>query len=381
MSFSAELETAAAQVRDSVRAALENGTPLRVAAAGGWLDAGRPVGAADRLSPGPAGIVEYVPGDLTITARAGTPLRDIAQLTAPHNQWLPLDPFGSPNMTIGATVATASAGPLAHAFGTPRDQVIGLGFVTGRGDYVRSGGRVVKNVAGFDLTRLLIGSWGTLGVITDATLRLRARPEAERTIALIVSADSVKFRETLAAVMEAQIAPLALELLNGVAARAVGADDDDTLLLVRLGGNRAVVAAQRELFGRLGEIRDAEPTVWDRLRQAEPAGAATVRVSGPLIEFGSLWLRLQRELGPAAPFMHGTPARGVVRCAVPYESAGLLSAIGTDGDQATRIFERLPADAWARVPATAASSLSHRVREAFDPAMLLNPGILGHQVS
>ncbi|HEX6252484.1 MAG TPA: hypothetical protein VFZ56_13760, partial [Gemmatimonadaceae bacterium] len=68
MSFSAELETAAAPVRDSVRAALENGTPLRVAAAGGWLDAGRPVGAADRLSPGPGGIVEYVPGDLTITA-------------------------------------------------------------------------------------------------------------------------------------------------------------------------------------------------------------------------------------------------------------------------------------------------------------------------
>ena len=381
MSFSTALETSAAEVRDSVRAALENGTSLRVMGARSWLDAGRPVSAVEDLSPGSAGIVEYVPGDLTITVRAGTPLRDITQLTARHNQWLPLDPFGSPDMTIGATVATASAGPLAHAFGTPRDQVIGLGFVTGRGDYVRSGGRVVKNVAGFDLTRLLIGSWGTLGVITDVTLRLRARPEAETTIALVVSGDSVKFRETLAAVTEAQVAPLALELLNGVAARAVGADDDDTLLLVRLGGNRAVVAAQRELFGRLGEIRDMEPAAWDRLREAEPAASATARVSGPLTEFGSIWWRLQRELGPAAPFIHGTPARGVVRCAVPRESTSLLSALMTDDDQATRIFERLPADAWADVPTAVNNGLPQRIRAAFDPAMLLNPGILGHHVS
>lgn len=381
MSFSATLETSAGQVRDSVRAALENGTSLRVVGARSWLDAGRPVSAAEELSPGPAGIVEYVPGDLTITVRAGTPLRDITQLTARHNQWLPLDPFGHPDMTIGAMVATASAGPLAHAFGTPRDQVIGLGFVTGRGDYVRSGGRVVKNVAGFDITRLLIGSWGTLGVITDVTLRLRARPEAERTIALVVSGDSVKFREALTAVTDAQIAPLALELLNGVAARAIGADGHDTLLLVRLGGNRAVVAAQRELLGRLGEIRDTEPEVWDRLRQAEPASSATVRVSGQLTEFGSLWWRLQRELGPAAAFMHGTPGRGVVRCAVPRESAGLLPAIIPDDDQGTCIFERLPAGIWAGVPTTVNSGLSQRVRAAFDPAMLLNPGILGHQLS
>lgn len=380
MSFSSGLEASAAPVRDSVRTALENGTSLRLAGAGSWLDAGRPVGAAEGLSPGPPGIVEYVPGDLTITVRAGTPLSDIARLTAAQNQWLPLDPFGSPDMTIGATVATASAGPLAHAFGTPRDQVIGLGFVTGRGDYVRSGGRVVKNVAGFDLTRLLIGSWGTLGVITDVTLRLRARPESETTIALVLSDNSVKFRETLAAVTEAQVAPLAMELLNSVAARAIGTDGD-TILLVRLGGNRAMIAAQRELFGRLGEIRDMEPAVWDRLRQAEPAGSATVRVSGPLVEFGSLWRRLLRELEPAAAFMHGTPGRGIVRCAVPPHSAGQLSAIQTDNGELTCIFERLPGDAWAGVPVIVNDGLPQRVRAAFDPAMLLNPGILGHHVS
>ncbi|MGK2934938.1 MAG: FAD-binding protein, partial [Gemmatimonadaceae bacterium] len=115
MSFSQALEDAAAPVRDAVRAALENGTSLRVVGARTWLDAGRPVSATDDLSPGAAGIVEYVPGDLTITVRAGTPLRDITNVTDSHNQWLPLDPFGNPGITIGATVATSSAGPLAHA--------------------------------------------------------------------------------------------------------------------------------------------------------------------------------------------------------------------------------------------------------------------------
>jgi len=142
-----------------------------------------------------------------------------------------------------------------------------------------------------------------------------------------------------------------------------------------------MVTAQRELFGRLGEIRDMEPAVWDRLRQAEPAGSAAMRVSGPLIEFGSVWRRLQRELESAAAFMHGTPGRGVVRCAVPAASAHLLPAMRADGNQLTWIFERLPEDVWRGVPGTADDALSQRVRAAFDPAMLLNPGILGHQVS
>src|SRR5439155_9619738 len=101
------------------------------------------------------GIVEYVPGDLTLTARAGTTLAEIRDATAAEQQWLALDPHGSDDGTIGATVATASAGPLATAFGTPRDLVLGVEFLTGGGALARGGGRVVKNVAGFDLVRLL----------------------------------------------------------------------------------------------------------------------------------------------------------------------------------------------------------------------------------
>src|SRR5207247_2074887 len=137
-----------------------------------------------------AGITEYVPGDLTLTARAGTTLEDIRLATAAHDQWLALDPYGGDEGTLGATIATASAGPLSTSFGTPRDLMLGLEFVTGEGVVVRGGGRVVKNVAGFDLTRLLTGSWGTLGVITEVTLRLHARPEAEESIAVRLGDDA-----------------------------------------------------------------------------------------------------------------------------------------------------------------------------------------------
>ena len=130
-----------------------------------------------------------MPGDLTLTARAGTTLAEIERATAAERQLLALDPYGTARGTIGATIATASAGPLAHAFGTPRDLVLGLEFVTGDGAVIRAGGRVVKNVAGFDLTRLLTGAWGTLGVITEVSVRLRALPEMEESVALAVRDD------------------------------------------------------------------------------------------------------------------------------------------------------------------------------------------------
>lgn len=375
MTFLQNLERDAEPVRDTVRASLENGTPLRLTAARTWLAAGRPVTQADEFAVTQSGIVEYVPGDFTITVKAGTSLADVARATAPNHQWLPLDPFGSTRGTIGATIATASSGPLAHAFGTPRDQVIGLGFVTGKGDYVRSGGRVVKNVAGFDLTRLLIGSWGTLGIITDATFRLRAVPERDLTLALVLSGDAVHFRRTMDEIGAAPLVAAALELLSPATARAIG-QDGDTMLLVRLGGNSAAVNSQRETLARLGEIRELEPAVWDKLRAVEPADAAVARYSGPLAEFTALWRGAERDLASAGAYLHGTPLRGVVRCIVPAEHAHLLTRFAPD-DGVQRVFERLPPGLWGSVAANAAGGLSRRVRDSFDPARLLNPGILG----
>jgi glycolate oxidase FAD binding subunit len=164
------------EIADAVRQAASARESVRIAGRGTWLDGGHIVRAVRTVSlADDTGVVEYTPGDLTITVRAGTTLREIDDVLLERDQWLPLDPMGGRDVSIGATVATCSYGPLAELFGTPRDQVLGLTVVAGTGDVLYLGGRVVKNVAGFDLTRLMIGSWGTLGIITQMTLRVRGQ--------------------------------------------------------------------------------------------------------------------------------------------------------------------------------------------------------------
>jgi glycolate oxidase FAD binding subunit len=165
-----------ADIAAAVRDAVSDRTALRIVGRGTWLGAGSPVSASQQLLlADDRGVGAYVPDDLTITVRAGSTLRELAATLGAHDQWIALDPEGGADVTIGATVATCSYGPAAALFGTPRDQVLGMTVVLGTGEVIHVGGRVVKNVAGFDLTRLMIGAWGTLGVITEVTLRARSR--------------------------------------------------------------------------------------------------------------------------------------------------------------------------------------------------------------
>lgn len=350
--------------------------PLRIVGNGHWLDAGRPVQDADTLSvAGDDAIVEYVASDLTLTARAGASLASIARVTRAEGQWLALDPYGSSTGTLGATIATGSAGPLAHAFGTPRDNVLGIEAVTGTGDIVRAGGRVVKNVAGFDLTRLFTGAWGTLAVITEATVRLRALPERDQTITLALpSSDALE--AWLAKLRALPFSPLALELLNGVLARALGVGDR-ALLLARLGGNDDSVREQLRALGAHGEMRPAPQAAWSALSEIEPEGSAVVRASAPPSRLHVLWARLSEA--DDASLVHAAVGRGIVRCihvaSVHAPLAQWLDRIAqTEG---THIFERLPASEWSSVPARVNDPLSRKVRSAFDPQRILNRGILG----
>lgn len=355
--------------------------PLRIVGSGTWLDAGRPVHDAETLSvagdDADDAIVEYVASDLTLTARAGATLASIARVTASEGQWLALDPFGSAEGTLGATIATGSAGPLAHAFGTPRDNVLGLEAVTGTGEIVRAGGRVVKNVAGFDLTRLFTGAWGTLAVITEATVRLRARPERDETIALALPSDDA-LDAWLAKLRALPFSPLALELLNAALATALGLGDRP-ILLARLGGNDDSVREQLRVFSVLGEVHPAPHAAWRSLAQIEPAGAAVARVSAPPSRLHALWARLANG---DSSLVHAAVERGIVRCihsASVDDSAVSIAQwleriAHTEG---THIFERLPASEWSRVPARVNDPLSRAVRGAFDPHRILNRGILG----
>lgn len=370
------------EIGSLVATASRSGRALRIAGRGTWLDAGGRVNASDTLSLASySGIVDYVPGDLTITVRAGTPLSEIASATREHGQWLPLDPPGSPEGTIGATVATGSYGPLATAFGRPRDQVLGLESVSGTGEVITVGSRVVKNVAGFDLTRLLVGSWGTLGVLTQITLRLRARSDVERSAGILLPPRGQKLAATLAAVRAARMAPLALELLSPAVSQRLGMRRE-TALLARFGGNEESVSAQLEELASLGESVDA-PADWpERLRSLDGDATATLRFSTPLTDLPILWDTLADGESDGL-LRHATVMRGIVRCLL-QSSAGAerapseaLSAIAQPLESARLIPERL-GDSWNRLaPSAVNDPLSRRVKQAFDPENVLNPGILG----
>ena len=371
------------RVREEIRAAMQSRTPLRVVGAGTWLDAMRPVAAERRLELRDTDIVEYVPGDLTMTARAGASLASLAAAARANGQWLALDPFGSAEGTLGATLATASAGPLAHGFGTPRDNVLGVEIVTGDGSIARGGGRVVKNVAGFDLTRLAIGSWGTLGVITEATLRLRALPERDLTVALALPSRSHAITDVLTRLRALPLASWALEIVDAAVARALGIADVP-VVLARLAGNEPLVAAQQRELAALGDLAAVDGSVWERLRAIEPPGAIVARVSTlPATLPDLLGDALVPEALASHTLLHATLSRGVIRCILPPEALGVLTALLTRARQhfaapRTWIWEKLPATRWDELaPSATDDRLSRRVRDAFDPERILNPGILG----
>ena len=371
----------ASQIAERVRDAAARGERLRISGAGTWLDAGRPVDADATLSVADhAGIVDYVPGDLTLTALPGTPLDTIARATATERQLLAADPFGDPRGTLGATVATASAGPLAHAFGTPRDNVIGVQLVDGAGHVVRAGGRVVKNVAGFDITRLVTGAWGTLGVLTEISVRLRPAPERDLTVAVPMP-NGAALAPWLGRLRAAPLTAWALELVNGPLAEALGLGRR-ALLLARLAGNEPLVQAQRRALQSLGDVAEAPGDVWARLGAIEPATAAVARVSARPSRLASLCVVPFSAAAAAVGLLaHASVARGIVRFILPGDSGFGLPDFPPGDDRPTLVVERLPPALWRShgerlAPARTPDRLTLGVRRAFDPHGILNPGIL-----
>jgi glycolate oxidase FAD binding subunit len=162
-------------VREAVREAIERGgavTARGFGTYGGEAPAG--VGVIDTRAM--ARIVEYDPADLTVTVEAGCRFDVLDAALAEHGQWLPVDVPAPAATTVGGMIAVGLAGPLRQAFGTLRDQLIGIEWVGGEGQVLRSGGRVVKNVAGYDLMKLHVGARGRFGILTTATFKVRPRP-------------------------------------------------------------------------------------------------------------------------------------------------------------------------------------------------------------
>src|SRR5213078_978246 len=151
-------------------------------------------------------VLAHEHGDMTATVEAGATLRDVNRALADHRQWLPLDPPFADAATIGGILATNDSGPLRHRYGTPRDLVIGIRLATTDGILSKAGGQVVKNVAGYDLGKLIAGSFGGLAAIVSATFKLAPRPAASKTV-IVQAPDVGVLSQVIREVMGSQLEP------------------------------------------------------------------------------------------------------------------------------------------------------------------------------
>jgi glycolate oxidase FAD binding subunit len=356
----------AARIRDTRE-------PLRIVGGGTWLHGGGPWADAEPLPLDHLrGVVEYTPGDLVITVAAGTTLAELAAITGEHAQMLALAPYGAPHATIGAVVATAAPAPLAFGDYTVRDLVLGVQVITGRGDITRAGGRVVKNVAGFDLVRLHTGAFGTLGVITEVSLRLHARPAVDTlVVGTLRRTDSGALDELLPQLV-ANRAPLPMLLHR--------APDGVAQLWGRVSGNPARADALRRHLRAFGV--------------ADTVDLPVEQVDGPLhhTPHDAIVFRARTHRSDAVPFVraafetfpHGTlaydPARGSMRAVLPATALDSL-----ERDLAT--MQQLAAANGARHPisvvidqgrsavtphGTPRTALDAGVKRALDPHDVLN---------
>jgi len=289
----------------------EEGWRVRVEGAGTWMPPDAPADLAlttRRLDRVPA----IAPQDLTATAEAGIGCDLLRQQLADRGAWLAVDPPGLAGRTLGSGVATGASGPLRQGFGPVRDHLLGVTFVTGDGRIIQSGGRVMKNVAGYDLTRLQAGGFGAFGVIVLVHLRLRALPRADTTFVLEGG------REDLTQVSEdiraSGLAPAALELVSPALARR-----ERWVLAVRLAGSAALVASEEAALraaarSRFAPLRAEEAhAFWMRAAEGLATRPLTFRIGG-LPEGGDELLDLlQHQVGDE--WVSASPGVGVIRWA------------------------------------------------------------------
>ena len=390
----------AEEVRRTVAWAAADGVPLEILGAGTKRGFGHPVAAGHRLELGRlAGIVAYEPAELVLTARAATSLAEIDSMLRQSRQQLAFEPpdlgpllgAGPERATLGGVLAANLSGPRRILAGAARDHALGVAFVSGRGEAVKAGGRVVKNVTGYDVTKLLCGSWGTLGVMTEVTVKVLPAPERTRTV-LVAGLDPVAAVRCLgAALASPHEVSAAAHLPAAAAARSAVsyvASAGAPVTAVRVEGPPVSVAARndalRALFAPFGLVEELHShnsaAFWRELRDASlvPAEAPSVwRLSLPPASGGRVLVALEGEGAQGWLDWGG----GLLWLAAPEAAAGAVRRAAQEaGGHATlvRAGDSLKAAVGVFQPQPAArAALSRRIREGFDPRGILNPGRLG----
>ncbi|MEJ2868578.1 FAD-binding protein [Actinomycetospora sp. OC33-EN08] len=327
---------------------------------------------------GLSGVITHNPGDMTVAVGAGTPLADLQAAVGASGQRVAFDaPRAARGATVGGLFATADAGPLALGFGSLRDLVIGVTVVLADGTVARAGGHVIKNVAGYDLAKLLHGAQGTFGVLAEIVLRLHPVPAAARTVALRVP-DVAGLPAAGRAVTDTPVEAAALEWHDG-------------RLLALLEGTEAGVAGRADrlvdLLGDGAEVlspADAD-AAWAAHRAAvdvRPADRAVVRIGVAPTLLGGLLTDLAADAGAAG--ITAAPATGVATLTVPAEPAAVdavharvAAARGTSTLRARPGGADLPA--WGPAPSSAV--LLRAVAASLDPDHRLGRGRLAPWLS
>ena len=393
----------AKDVEAAIQWALGAGKALEVVGHATKRSLGRPAQSDVTLDvSGLAGVTLYEPEELVLSAHAGTALADIEHLVATHNQELAFEPLdlgfllGQPAGagTIGGALATNLAGSRRLKAGAARDHFLGVAAVSGRGESFKSGGRVVKNVTGYDLCKLLAGSWGTLAVMTEVTVKVVPRAETEMTLLVVGLDDAAAIRAMTAAMGSACDVSGAAHLPPAAAARtapelALGR----AVTALRLEGvepsvahrGRALEALMRPLGDLLALNQWQSRAVWRAIRNAvafAAHGPAAARAVWRISTAPTMGAEVGRRIAAKADveLLYDWAGGLVWAATAPSEDADETSvreAVAGSGGHATLV--RAPAAIRAVVPVFeplqgALAALTARVKDSFDPKGVLNPG-------
>jgi glycolate oxidase FAD binding subunit len=364
-----------------------NGTHLHVGSPPARYDLALSMQRLDR-------VVAHEAADMTVTAEAGLTVTALNETLARARQWLPLDPPAAERVTLGGLIAADLNGPLRLSHGKVRDLLLGVTVVLADGSVVKGGGRVVKNVAGYDVPKLYAGSLGTLGVIVEATFKLRPRPEKTKVVSLtalgLKAAGEIALR-----LLDEAIAPLFLELLDARAARDAGVTlEQSAAVIVGLGGTAEEIEAQEQVLQRCcgQQLHLHDPAVAERLqrwlRDFALVGSPTLTARVSL---------LPHRLADALPRIASDAAvRGLGLSMVAHAGNGVARLRLESGDdqalllfaEALRlsvrerggwvVFDRLPKSLHGRLDSfgnpTPAVLLMRAVKRQLDPQGILSPG-------
>ena len=384
-----------ASLAETVREHFARRKPVRIVG-GGTRPVGNPVDVTETLSTGRlSGITLYEPGALTLVAEAGTTLETITDALAEEGQHLPFEPadycalLGTKGKsTIGGVVAAGVSGPRRVQAGAARDSLIGVRFVSGEGEIIKNGGRVMKNVTGYDLVKLMCGSHGTLGILTEVSFKLLPRPQATGTV-MVTGRDD---RAAVTALLKALGSPFDV---TGAAHLQKG-EDGKPLTLIRCEGLPESVGYRS---GRLKDMLapllpasaelaiESDPArnagIWKQVRDVEPFAArkgGVWRLSVKPSDGPDVVSEIAGKLGCEALYDWGGGLVWLLADAADGEAAAVIrGAVDARGGHATLFRRNTPGNGSVETfhpeqPRIAA--ISQNLRRQFDPAGILNPGLM-----